>query len=157
MAVSASEAAHHVVGFYRSDDFLAGRVAAFITEGLTAGKQVIVLATASHWAANFGTLGESGLEFRRAVTEGQLLLLDATEVLDGLTVEGRVSVEGFRAALTRSSSRRHDNELRRARLAACRAGRLQTAHRNRGRRPRARPQPRHADPVRVPRSAATTR
>jgi len=28
-------------------------------------------------------------------------LLDATDVLDGLTVDGRVSVEGFRAALTR--------------------------------------------------------
>jgi hypothetical protein len=46
-------------------------------------------------------LNESGLEFRRAVTEGRLLLLDANEVLDGLTVEGRVSVEGFRAALAR--------------------------------------------------------
>ena len=35
------------------------------------------------------------------MTEGRLLLLDAAEVLDGLTVEGRVSVEGFRAALAR--------------------------------------------------------
>src|SRR6185369_8269645 len=85
----------------RTDAFLAGRVAAFITEGLTAGEQVIVLATASHWAAISGRLAETGLAFRRAVSEGQLLLLDAADVLDGLTVDGRVSVDGFRAALTR--------------------------------------------------------
>src|SRR6185503_19025359 len=93
--------AHHVAGLYRTDDFLAGRVASFITEGLTSGEQVIVLATASHWAAISERLAETGLAFRRAVTEGQLMLLDATEVLDGLTVDGHVSVDGFRAALTR--------------------------------------------------------
>ena len=101
MAVSASHPAQHVAGFYRTDDFLGGRVAGFITEGLTAGEQVIVLATASHWAAIAARLADTGLAFRRAVTDGQLLLLDATDVLDGLTVDGRVSVEGFRAALTR--------------------------------------------------------
>jgi KaiC/GvpD/RAD55 family RecA-like ATPase len=101
VAVSASQPAHHVAGFYRTDDFLAGRVAAFITEGLTAGEQVIVLATASHWAAIAARVAGTGLAFRRAVTEGQLLLLDATDVLDGLTVDGQVSVDGFRAALTR--------------------------------------------------------
>jgi len=101
VAVSASQSAHHVAGLYRTDDFLAGRVASFITEGLTSGEQVIVLATASHWAAISERLAETGLAFRRAVTEGQLMLLDATEVLDGLTVDGHVSVDGFRAALTR--------------------------------------------------------
>ena len=35
------------------------------------------------------------------MTEGRLLLLDANEVLDGLTVDGHVSVEGFRSALAR--------------------------------------------------------
>ena len=91
----------HVAGFYQTDGFLAERVASFITEGLTAGEQVIVLATPSHWTGISARLNASGLEFRRAVTEGRLLLLDANEVLAGLTVEGRVSVEGFRAALAR--------------------------------------------------------
>jgi KaiC/GvpD/RAD55 family RecA-like ATPase len=91
----------HVAGFYQTDGFPAERVASFITEGLTAGEQVMVLATAPHWTAISARLNGSGLQFHRAVKEGRLLLLDATEVLDGLTVDGRVSVEGFRAALAR--------------------------------------------------------
>jgi DcmR-like sensory protein len=101
MSASPSQPSVHVAGFYQTDAFLADRVAPFVTEGLTAGEQVIVLATASHWAAISRRLSESGLEFRRAVIEGRLLLLDATDVLDGLTVEGRISVEGFRTALAR--------------------------------------------------------
>lgn len=109
-SASASQPSVHVAGFYQTDDFLAERVASFVTEGLTVGEQVIVLATAAHWTAISARLSESGLEFRRAVTEGRLLLLDATEVLDGLTVEGLVSVEGFRAALARLSHRASSNE-----------------------------------------------
>jgi hypothetical protein len=101
MTASTSPPSVHIAGFYETDGFLAERVASFITEGLTAGEQVIVLATAAHWAAISARLNDSGLQFQRAVTEGRLLLLDATEVLDGLTIDGRVSVEGFRAALAR--------------------------------------------------------
>ena len=95
MAASALRPAHHIVGVYRTDDFLAGRVASFITEGLTSGEQVIVLASTSHWAAISTRLTETGLAFHRAVTEGRLLLLDAGDVLDGLTVDGRVGVDGM--------------------------------------------------------------
>jgi hypothetical protein len=101
MTASTTPLSVHVAGIYQTDGFLAERVASFITEGLTAGEQVIVLATTEHWTVISARLNASGLEFRRAVTEGRLLLLDANEVLDGLTVEGRVSVEGFRAALAR--------------------------------------------------------
>ena len=101
MSASPSPPSVHVAGFYDTDAFLTDRVASFVTEGLTAGEQVIVLATASHWTAISARSSASGLEFRRAVTEGRLLLLEATDVLDGLTVEGRVSVEGFRTALAR--------------------------------------------------------
>jgi len=101
MTALVSQPSLHVAGFYETDDCLSERVASFITEGFTAGEQVIVLATAAHWTAISARLNAGGLEFRRAVTEGRLLLLDANEVLDGLTVEGRVSVEGFRAALGR--------------------------------------------------------
>jgi hypothetical protein len=101
MTASAPQPSVHVAGFYQTDSFLADRVTSFIIEGLTAGEQVIVLATVSHWTAISARLNERGVDFRRAVTEGRLLLLDATEVLDGLTVDGRVSVEGFRAALAR--------------------------------------------------------
>jgi hypothetical protein len=101
MTASTTPLSVHVAGIYQTEGFLAERVASFITEGLTAGEQVIVLATTEHWTAISARLNASGLEFRRAVTEGRLLLLDANEVLVGLTVEGRVSVEGFRSALAR--------------------------------------------------------
>ena len=105
MTASTLQPSIHVAGFYETDGFLAERVASFITEGLTADEQVIVLATPPHWRAISARLNESGLQFRRAVTEGRLLLIDANEVLDGVTVEGRVSVEGFRAALARFIAR----------------------------------------------------
>jgi hypothetical protein len=97
MTGSASQPSVHVAGFYQTNAFLAERVASFVTEGLTVGERVIVLATACHWAAVSARLNESALQFRRAVTEGRLLLFDANEVLDGLTVD----VEGFKAVLTR--------------------------------------------------------
>ncbi len=101
MAASAQQPAPHVAGFYRNDDFLAARVASFITDGLTAGEQVIVLATAPHWAAIAACVADTGLAVDRAVREGQVVRLDATAVLAGLTVDGRLNVDGFRGALTR--------------------------------------------------------
>jgi hypothetical protein len=101
MAALAPRQSVHVAGFYQTDSFLAERVAAFISEGLTAGERVIVLVTASHWTDVSARLNQTGLAFRRAVTEGRLVVLDATDVLEGLTVEGRVNVEAFRAAMGR--------------------------------------------------------
>jgi hypothetical protein len=46
-------------------------------------------------------LEAQGIALGRARAEGRLLLLDADEVLDGLTVAGEVSVTGLRAALQR--------------------------------------------------------
>jgi len=48
VAAAACRQAQHVAGRYRADEFLAGRVALLITQGLTAGEQMIVLATASN-------------------------------------------------------------------------------------------------------------
>jgi hypothetical protein len=46
-------------------------------------------------------LDAQGIALTRAAAEGRLLFLDADEVLDGLTVEGKVSVDDFRTALRR--------------------------------------------------------
>lgn len=86
MSASASQPSVHVAGFYQTDDFLAERVAYFVSEGLTVGEQVIRLATAAHWTAISARLSQSGLEFRRAVTEGRLLLgLDDSGDRSGLS------------------------------------------------------------------------
>jgi len=91
----------HVAALYETDQFLADRVAAFIAEGLAGGEQVIVLATHSNWKTITARLTENGIDFRRAGTEKRLLMLDATDVLEGFTLGGRVTVEGFRAVLRR--------------------------------------------------------
>src|SRR4051794_39822122 len=89
----------HVAALYETDQFLADRVAAFIAEGLAGGEQGIVLATHSNWKTIPARLTENGIDFRRAGTEKRLLMLDATDVLEGFTLGGRVTVEGFRAVL----------------------------------------------------------
>jgi len=96
-----STGSEHVAAFFRTDDFLRGRVAAFAAEGLAAGEQVILLATHEHAEIVTARLDETGLSVRRAVDENRLLLLDANQVLDGITMDGVTSVNGFRAALGR--------------------------------------------------------
>lgn len=88
----------HVAGFYQTDGFPAERLPSSRKAhgrgtGDCAGDDIAV-------GGHFGAL-ERELEFSRTVTEGRLLLLDANEVLDGVTVDGRVNVEGFRSALAR--------------------------------------------------------
>ena len=88
----------HVAGFYQTDGFPAERLPSSRKAhgrgtGDCAGDDIAL-------GGHFGAL-ERELEFSRTVTEGRLLLLDANEVLDGVTVDGRVNVEGFRSALAR--------------------------------------------------------
>jgi len=96
-----SQPRDHVAAFYHSEEFLADRVASFVADGLAAAEQVIVLATSSHWISVAARLRASGVASERAVVERRLVVLDAAAILEGLTIDGRVSVEGFRAALAR--------------------------------------------------------
>jgi hypothetical protein len=90
----------HRVAFFGSDDFIADRLTSFVAEGLSGGEQVIMLASRPRWDAVCARLDAQRIALRRAVAEGNLLLL-ADDVLDGLTLDGRVSVDGFRTALQR--------------------------------------------------------
>src|SRR5687768_2169251 len=89
----------HIVAFYRSDDFVVEQVASFISEGLAANEHVIAIATAHHWNAITARLDESGIAYGRAASAGQLVLIEAEEALDAVTVDGQVSVDGFQAML----------------------------------------------------------
>ena len=89
----------HIVAFYRSDDFVVEQVASFISEGLAANEHVIAIATTPHWNAITARLDESGIAYGRATSAGQLVLIEADEALDAVTVDGEVSVDGFRAML----------------------------------------------------------
>ena len=85
----------HFVAFYRSDDFVVEQVASFISEGLAANEHVIAIATTHHWNAISARLDESGIAYGRAVSAGQLVLIEAEEALDAVMVDGKVSVERF--------------------------------------------------------------
>ena len=97
--VLASRPTEHVVAFYHSDDFVVEQVASFISEGLAANEHVIAIATALHWNAITARLDDSGIAYGRATSAGQLILIEADEALDAVTVDGKVSVERFRAML----------------------------------------------------------
>ena len=97
--VLASRPTEHVVAFYHSDDFVVERVASFISEGLAANEHVIAIATTHHWNAITARLDESGIDYGRATSAGQLVLIEAEEALDAVTVNGTVSVERFGAML----------------------------------------------------------
>ena len=60
-----------------------------------------MLATHEHAEAIATQLNENGIASHRAVNEGRLLILDADDVLAGITLDGRVDVDAFRCALTR--------------------------------------------------------
>jgi hypothetical protein len=89
----------HIVAFYQSDDSIVERVASFISEGLAANEHVIAIATTRHWNAITGRLDETGIAYGRATSAGQLVLIEADEALDTVTVSGEVSVDRFRAML----------------------------------------------------------
>jgi KaiC/GvpD/RAD55 family RecA-like ATPase len=90
----------HVAAFYQTTEFLIDRIVSFVSEGLAAGDQVIVLATLSHWNAVAARLESSGIDNGRASAEGRLVLIDAEEVLASITEDGHVSVDRFRAMLS---------------------------------------------------------
>jgi hypothetical protein len=100
-AVSSTRRAEHLAAFFKTEDFLASRVAWFVAEGLASGDQIIVLATHAHRRTIRARLADNGIALDRAEAEGRVLWLDAAEVLSALTVEGVVDVEAFRATLQR--------------------------------------------------------
>jgi hypothetical protein len=94
-------AAEHRVAFFHNADFVADRVTSFVAEGLAGGEQVIMLASRARWDAVCARLDAQGIALTRALAAGRLLPLDADDVLDTVTVESKISVNRFRAALQR--------------------------------------------------------
>ncbi|HET7626126.1 MAG TPA: MEDS domain-containing protein, partial [Verrucomicrobiae bacterium] len=71
----------HFVQFYETDAFLVKSVASFIGAGLGSGDGAIVIATSGHRVALRERLAAQGLDVESAETDGQLVLLDANELL----------------------------------------------------------------------------
>jgi hypothetical protein len=79
--VAAMPAHHHAVQFYGSEHSLFTTVAGFLGEGLVSRQPAIVIATASHRAAIEEHLCERLIDCAQARRNGDLVLLDAEEML----------------------------------------------------------------------------
>lgn len=90
-----------MVGFCTTDRFLVSQITEFVAEGLEAGEQVLVLATADHWRAVAAALDGRGIAHGHATARGQLVIMDADGVLDQVVRSGAVDVERFRGMLTK--------------------------------------------------------
>lgn len=72
---------HHAVQFYGSDQILMQTVAGFLAGGLITGQPAVVIATPAHRTAVFDELGRRLIDVNAARRIGDLVFLDANEIL----------------------------------------------------------------------------
>ena len=89
----------HAVQFYESDHTLTTTVAKFLADGFTQSQPGVVIATPEHCAAIEESLAAHQLDVRRMKRLGDLLVLDAREMLDTIMVDGMPHAPLFRHAL----------------------------------------------------------
>jgi hypothetical protein len=89
----------HLVQFYEEADFLADAITLFIGTGLRNGEAGVIIAKPEHRALVLDRLEREELEPARLQAEGQLLLLDAQQTLDGLLVDGQPQWGAFEQAI----------------------------------------------------------
>src|SRR5688572_3219443 len=85
----------HAVCFYEDSPSLVRTVARFIGEGLTANQAAVIVATASHGASIRVELTAMGVTSPEQIEQGELLMVDAHEVLNRLMVDGQPDSERF--------------------------------------------------------------
>jgi CheY-like chemotaxis protein len=85
----------HAVCFYDDRPSLARTVARFIGEGLAAGQAAVIVATPSNGASIRDQLTANGLGSQRRIDQGELLILDADEVLARLMVNHQPDAQRF--------------------------------------------------------------
>jgi CheY-like chemotaxis protein len=91
----------HGVYFYPDAPSLSRTVASFIGEGLVAGQPAVLIATASHSAAIREQLTAIGVDAEGRIEQGELLMLDADEVLNGFMVGELPNPERFEDTMKR--------------------------------------------------------
>jgi signal transduction histidine kinase len=87
------------VQFYENEDFLAATVADFLAAGLTVGQSLVVIATEPHREAFARQLKIEGFDVDEASRTGQLVLLDAREMLDTFMVGSTPDPERFKGTV----------------------------------------------------------
>ena len=89
----------HAVQFYESDRSLITIVAKFLADGFTQSQPGVVIATPEHCAAIEESLATHQLDVRRMKQLGDLVVLDAHEVLNTIMVDGMPHAPLFKHAL----------------------------------------------------------
>jgi len=85
----------HAVYFYDDAESLSHMVAGFIGAGLVANQPALVIATPSHSAAILERLIAMAVEPEKRIEQGDLLMLDADEVLSRFMVEAMPDAQRF--------------------------------------------------------------
>jgi len=86
----------HVVQFYANDGFLIDVLSRFIGGALAAGDAAVVIATKSHRTELEKRLSTNGVDTSKAAIQGRYIVLDATEILPKVMVQGRLDDTRFR-------------------------------------------------------------
>jgi MEDS: MEthanogen/methylotroph, DcmR Sensory domain len=89
----------HVAQLYTRPDFLFDAVGRYAGEGLRGGEAVLLVATALHVGAMMRRLEAQGLALGALVERGQLIVLDATDTLSAVVVDGRPDPGRFEAVI----------------------------------------------------------
>jgi signal transduction histidine kinase len=89
----------HTVQFYENDGFLADTVVDFFAGGLVNGQRAVAIATPEHRESIAAGLFEKGFDVERARMNGQIVLLDADELLAGFMVGALPDAGRFRLAM----------------------------------------------------------
>ena len=86
---------HHAVQFYGTESSLFTTVAGFLSEGLIAGQPALVIATEPHRAGILGQLAARLIDVEQAMRLGDLVVLDARDVLGRFMVNHEPDAAAF--------------------------------------------------------------
>jgi MEDS: MEthanogen/methylotroph, DcmR Sensory domain len=89
----------HLFQVYQDEVFLCHAVAEYLSAALRRSEGALIIATPSHCAAFTGQLEAHGLRAREAINDGQLIVLDAEEMLAKLTLGGMSNWQSFHALI----------------------------------------------------------
>ena len=88
-------ARHHAVQFYGCDESLFGTVSGFVAEGLITGQPAILIATQAHSEGIITALERRCISVDRARRLGDLVVVNANDMLDTFLVSGMPNEELF--------------------------------------------------------------
>jgi MEDS: MEthanogen/methylotroph, DcmR Sensory domain len=99
MTPSHTDSSHfHAVRFYEDDSSLFRIVSKFISEGLTTNQPALVIATASHIEGITRNLRSAAIDVDAVQHKGDLLFVDARDMLNEFMVNGQPDGELFKAS-----------------------------------------------------------